>query len=118
MFSPYDKIPVCTCDTAGMGHGMPRCAKIHYRTRTRTTRFPVPVTIPRDRCGGEVGVCVPEVGLSVLGLPELAFGLDRLSGPISVGASAANHQENQKKTYFGLILTWCAYRSNKLAKHK
>jgi hypothetical protein len=35
-----------------MGHGMPRCAKIHYRTRTRTTRFgkpagfPVPVTIP------------------------------------------------------------------------
>jgi hypothetical protein len=31
--------PVNTRDTAGMGDGMPRCAKIHYRTHTRITRF-------------------------------------------------------------------------------
>ena len=35
------------------------------------------------RCGGEVGVCVPEVGLSALGLPELTFRLDRLLSPVS-----------------------------------
>ena len=46
MFSPHDKIPVCTRDTAGTGHGMPRCVKIQHRTRTRATRDPITVGIP------------------------------------------------------------------------
>ena len=54
MFSPHDKIPVCTRDTAGTGHGMPRCVKIQHRTRTRATRdsitagIPIPVTNPMN----------------------------------------------------------------------
>lgn len=32
-------IPVRTHDTAGTGSGMPRYAKVDYRTRTCTTRF-------------------------------------------------------------------------------
>ena len=39
-------IPMHTRDTAGMGHGMPQCAKIDYRTRTCTTRFGKPVGFP------------------------------------------------------------------------
>jgi hypothetical protein len=41
-----------TCNTAGMGRGMPRCAKTQNRTQTRITRFgstagkPVPVFNP------------------------------------------------------------------------
>ena len=46
MFSPHDKIPVCTCNTAGTGHGMPRFVKIQHRTRTRATRDPITVGIP------------------------------------------------------------------------
>ena len=46
MFSPHDKIPVCTRNTAGMGHGMPWCVKIQHRTRTRATRDPITVGIP------------------------------------------------------------------------
>ena len=43
-----------TRDTAARVCGVPRCVKIHYRTRTRQTRdlkptgFPVPVTIPNS----------------------------------------------------------------------
>lgn len=50
--SPYYNIPVHTRDTAVRVRGMPRCAEIHYRTRTRKTRdlkpagFPIPVTNP------------------------------------------------------------------------
>ena len=36
-----------------------------------------------DGCRDEVGVCVPVVGSSALGLPELMFGLGGLLGPIS-----------------------------------
>ena len=32
-------IPMHTRDTAGTGHGVPRCAKVDYHTRTRTTHF-------------------------------------------------------------------------------
>jgi hypothetical protein len=46
MFSPHDKIPVCTRDTAGTGHGMPRCVKIQHRTRTHATRDPITAGIP------------------------------------------------------------------------
>ena len=48
MLSPHDKIPVCTCDTVGTGHGMPQCVKIQHRTRTRATRDPITtgITIP------------------------------------------------------------------------
>ena len=52
--APCYYIPVNTHDTAGMGRGMPRCAKVHTRTRTRDTRFgntagfPVPVANPMD----------------------------------------------------------------------
>lgn len=41
-----------TRDTAGTGSGIVRCVKVHYRTRTRSTRFgntagiPVPVRNP------------------------------------------------------------------------
>src|ERR1700676_208812 len=55
MFSPHDKIPVCTRSTAGTGHGMPRCVKIQHCTRTRATRdpitagIPIPVTNPMKR---------------------------------------------------------------------
>jgi len=51
----YCNIPVHTRDTVVRVHGMPRCAEIDYRTRTRTTRFgkpagfPVPVPIPNHR---------------------------------------------------------------------
>jgi hypothetical protein len=53
--SPYYNLPVHTRDTAVRVRGMPRCAEIHYRTRTRTTRFgktagiPVPVPNPTLR---------------------------------------------------------------------
>jgi len=45
---------VNTRDTAGTGSGILRCAKVHYRTRTRSTRFgntagiPVPVRNPKS----------------------------------------------------------------------
>jgi hypothetical protein len=48
----YCNIPVHTRDTVVRVRGMPRCAEIYYRTRTRATRFgkpagfPVPVPIP------------------------------------------------------------------------
>ena len=52
--SPYCNLPVHTRDTAGTGSGMPRYAKVDYRTRTRVTRFgkpagfPVPVANPKE----------------------------------------------------------------------
>ena len=52
--SPYCNLPVHTRDTAGTGSGMPRYAKVDYRTRTRVTRFgkpagfPVPVRNPTE----------------------------------------------------------------------
>ena len=46
MFSPHDKIPMCTHDTVGMGHGMPQCVKIQHRTRTCAIRDPITVGIP------------------------------------------------------------------------
>jgi hypothetical protein len=53
-FTLYCNIPVNTRDTAARVRGVLRCAKVHYRTRTRTTRFgntagfPIPVTSPKD----------------------------------------------------------------------
>jgi len=50
--SPYYNLPVHTHDTTVRVCGLPRCAKIHYRTHTHKTRdlkpagFPIPVTIP------------------------------------------------------------------------
>ena len=46
MFSPHDKIPVCTHDTTGMSHGMPQCVKIQHHTCTRATHDPITVGIP------------------------------------------------------------------------
>ena len=46
MFSPHDKIPVCTRDTTGTGHGMPQCVKIQHCTCTRATRDPITAGIP------------------------------------------------------------------------
>ena len=48
--------PVNTRDTAVWVRGILWCAKVHYRTRTRSTRFgntagkPVPVAIPSYVC--------------------------------------------------------------------
>jgi hypothetical protein len=39
-------IPMHTRDTTGTGHGMPQCAKIDYRTHTRTTHFGKPTGFP------------------------------------------------------------------------
>ena len=50
-------IPVHTRDTAGTGYGMPRCAKIDYRTRTRTTRFGKPAGFPVPVANPNSGVC-------------------------------------------------------------
>src|ERR1700760_1958964 len=44
--SPYCNLPVHTRDTAGTGSGMPRYAKVDYRTRTRVTRFGKPAGFP------------------------------------------------------------------------
>ena len=46
MFSPHDKIPVCTRNTAGTCHSMPRCVKIQHRAHTRATHDPITAGIP------------------------------------------------------------------------
>ena len=45
---PYFNLPVHTRNTAVWVHGVPRCAKIEYRTRTRVTRF-----------GNTTGITIP-----------------------------------------------------------
>jgi hypothetical protein len=50
-------IPMNTQDTMVRVHGILRCAKIHYHTRTRVTRFgntvglPIPVFNPNEYYG-------------------------------------------------------------------
>ena len=68
--SPYCNLPVHTRDTAGTGSGMPRYAKVDYRTRTRVTRFGKPAGFPvpvRNPMGGwnvcDVDVDCPSIHL-------------------------------------------------------
>jgi hypothetical protein len=54
---PYFNLPMHTCDTVVWVCSVPRCAKIHYCTRTCVTRFgntaglPVPVGNPTHGYG-------------------------------------------------------------------